>query len=106
MRALQIQETGRLSSMYSGLKLEHVPVPEPSLGEVLIRVDACGVCHTEVDEIENRTPPSRFPMIPGHQVVGTVISAPGNYSGDYRSPGRCCMDTFSLRWLWVLQTRV
>jgi len=82
MRAMQIHETGRLSSTYSGLSLGQVPVPEPGLGEVLIKIDACGVCHTEVDEIENRTPPSRLPMIPGHQVVGRVVSAPGNYSGN------------------------
>ena len=47
---------------------------EPSLapGEVLLRVTRCGVCHTELDEIEGRTPPPRLPVIPGHQVVGVV----------------------------------
>jgi len=49
-----------------------MPDPEPSDGQVLVRVKACGVCHTELDEIEGRTPPSFFPMIPGHQVVGVV----------------------------------
>ena len=48
-------------------------VPEPCDGEILIRVSACGVCHTELDEIEGRTPPPRFPVIPGHQVVGHVV---------------------------------
>jgi propanol-preferring alcohol dehydrogenase len=47
-----------------------VPVLAP--GEVLLRVSRCGVCHTELDEIEGRTPPPRLPVIPGHQVVGTV----------------------------------
>jgi alcohol dehydrogenase, propanol-preferring len=42
--------------------------------EVLIRVRACGVCHTELDEIEGRTPPPVLPMILGHQVVGTIAS--------------------------------
>jgi len=51
---------------------EDVSVPEPAPGEVLIQVSACGVCHTELDEIEGRTPPSVLPMIPGHEVVGRV----------------------------------
>ncbi len=49
-------------------------VDEPSLedGEVLLRVKVCGVCHTELDEIEGRTPPPRLPVILGHQVVGII----------------------------------
>jgi propanol-preferring alcohol dehydrogenase len=47
--------------------------PVPGVKDVLIRVTACGVCHTELDEIEGRTPPPAFPVIPGHQVVGRVV---------------------------------
>jgi propanol-preferring alcohol dehydrogenase len=54
------------------LRLTDVPEPVPGPGEVLIRVSACGVCHTELDEIEGRTPPEFFPMVLGHQVVGRV----------------------------------
>ncbi len=50
-----------------------MPVPEPAEREVLVRVAACGVCHTELDEIEGRTPPPVLPVVPGHQVVGTVV---------------------------------
>ena len=39
---------------------------------MLIKVAACGVCHTELDEIEGRTPPPELPVILGHQVVGVV----------------------------------
>lgn len=49
-----------------------LPVPEPKTDEILVRVSACGVCHTELDEIEGRTPPSSFPVILGHQIVGRV----------------------------------
>ncbi len=49
-----------------------IPKPTPAAGEVLIRVTACGVCHTELDEIEGRTPPPRLPVILGHQVVGLI----------------------------------
>jgi alcohol dehydrogenase, propanol-preferring len=47
-------------------------IPEPGDHDILLRVTACGVCHTELDEIEGRTPPSIFPVVPGHQVVGRV----------------------------------
>jgi propanol-preferring alcohol dehydrogenase len=57
------------------------PDPAPGPGELLIRVSACGVCHTELDEIEGRTPPPRLPMIPGHQVVGRVVSLGGGADG-------------------------
>jgi propanol-preferring alcohol dehydrogenase len=46
-----------------------LPKPVPGAGEILIGVSACGVCHTELDEIEGRTQPPSFPVIPGHQVV-------------------------------------
>jgi len=61
-----LQETGE------PLALIDIPDPVPGPGEVLVKVTACGVCHTELDEIEGRTPPSRFPMVPGHQAVGRV----------------------------------
>jgi propanol-preferring alcohol dehydrogenase len=54
------------------LELADWPDPAPARGEILIRVTACGVCHTELDEIEGRTPPLQLPMILGHQVVGRV----------------------------------
>ena len=50
------------------------PVPNPGRGELLLQVSACGVCHTELDEIEGRSPPPNLPVIPGHQVVGRVVS--------------------------------
>jgi propanol-preferring alcohol dehydrogenase len=49
-----------------------LPEPEPGPGEIRIRVATCGVCHTELDEIEGRTPPPALPVVPGHQVVGYV----------------------------------
>jgi propanol-preferring alcohol dehydrogenase len=52
-----------------------LPVPEPGAGEILVRVAACGVCHTELDEIEGRTPPPRLPVVPGHEVIGRVERA-------------------------------
>lgn len=54
------------------LSLETIPDPEPAADEILLRVTRCGVCHTELDEIEGRTPPPRLPVVLGHQVVGNI----------------------------------
>ena len=54
------------------LKISEIPVPEILDDEVLLKVLTCGVCHTELDEIEGRTAPAFFPIILGHQVVGIV----------------------------------
>ena len=74
MRAMQIHAGGILTRDYTGLRLDTLPVPEPGPGEVLIKVGRCGVCHTEIDEIEGRAPPASLPMTPGHQVVGQVVA--------------------------------
>jgi propanol-preferring alcohol dehydrogenase len=54
------------------LKMAELPEPACNAGEILIKVSACGVCHTELDEIEGRTPPAQLPCILGHQIIGTV----------------------------------
>jgi propanol-preferring alcohol dehydrogenase len=63
------------------LELVERPVPEPGRGELLVRVAVCGVCHTELDEIEGRTPPPSLPVVPGHQVVGMVERVGEDVSG-------------------------
>ena len=50
------------------------PRPQPGEGEVLIRVEACGVCHTDLHIVEGELPPHKSDLIPGHQVVGRVES--------------------------------
>jgi len=56
------------------LELVDLPDPVPAPGQIRVRVSACGVCHTELDEIEGRVPPSKFPIILGHEIVGRVES--------------------------------
>jgi propanol-preferring alcohol dehydrogenase len=73
MKAMVLDGIYDLSYTRRPLKLEDVPIPEIGEKEVLIKVSACGVCHTEIDEIEGRTQPKRFPVILGHQVVGRVV---------------------------------
>jgi propanol-preferring alcohol dehydrogenase len=57
------------------LALVDMPEPVPEDNEILIKVSTCGVCHTELDEIEGRTPPPKLPVIPGHQIVGRVAAS-------------------------------
>ncbi len=54
------------------LDYAEVATPQPKSGEVLVRVRACGVCRTDLHVIEGELPPRKFPVIPGHQVVGVV----------------------------------
>jgi len=77
MKAMILDRIYDLNKEETPLKMVDLDILEPGDNEVMIRVKACGVCHTELDEIEGRTPPSVFPMVLGHQVVGT-ISETGN----------------------------
>lgn len=72
MKAMMLHAVTSLEKNEHPLQFAEVPVPIPKDNEILIKVKACGVCHTELDEIEGRTAPSFFPVIPGHQVVGIV----------------------------------
>jgi propanol-preferring alcohol dehydrogenase len=59
----------------SPLILADRPVPQPGPGEVLLRIAACGVCHTDLHIVEGELPPHRPVVVPGHQVVGVVERA-------------------------------
>ena len=72
MKALFMEKVVDLRQDKEPLTMREVPIPGPADAEILIKISACGVCHTELDEIEGRTPPPSYPMIPGHQVVGRV----------------------------------
>ena len=73
MKAMVLNKIGPLQPNSEPLKLTEMPEPVPGAREVLVKVSTCGVCHTELDEIEGRTLPPRLPVIPGHQVVGHVV---------------------------------
>lgn len=72
MKAMVLHKTCNLKENKNPLELVNIPDPVPGKGEILVRISACGVCHTELDEIEGRTSPSRFPIIPGHQIIGRI----------------------------------
>ncbi len=72
MKAMVLKGITNLRENPAPLELVDIVQPTPGERDVLVKVSACGVCHTELDEIEGRTPPSFFPIVLGHQVVGRV----------------------------------
>ena len=54
------------------LEVTDLPTPAPDDNQILVKISVCGACHTDLDEAEGRLKPSRIPIVPGHQVVGTV----------------------------------
>jgi propanol-preferring alcohol dehydrogenase len=72
MKAMVLNRLASLEQNKTPLELTTLSDPVPGENEILIKVAVCGVCHTELDEIEGRTPPPRLPVILGHQVVGRV----------------------------------
>lgn len=80
MKAMLLRRIALLKDEPEPLTLAELPRPEPASDEVLIRISACGVCHTELDEIEGRTRPLFLPIVPGHEVVGRVIAAGAHVS--------------------------
>ncbi len=100
MRAMVLNTLARLADNAAPLHSESLPDPVPADDELLIKVHTCGVCHTELDEIEGRMPPPRLPIVLGHQVVGEVVAMGASTStfrvGDrvgvawiYSACGRC-----------------
>ena len=78
MKAMLLRGVSSFTQNPEPLVYSEVPDPQVNADELLIRVSRCGVCHTELDEIEGRTPPPRFPIIPGHQVIGRIMNGPKN----------------------------
>ncbi len=83
MKAMVLRKTASLSENKSPLESADLPIPVPQEKEILIKVSVCGVCHTELDEIEGRLLPSKYPIILGHQIVGRV-EQPGKNADRFR----------------------
>ncbi len=100
MRAMVLRRVVRIAEEPEPLEPADLPEPVAGPGEVVVEVSCCGVCHTELDEIEGRTPPPHLPIVPGHQAVGRVAAVGAGVSavaeGDrvgvawiYAACGRC-----------------
>lgn len=70
MKAMAVEKPAPIES--SPLIEIDAPIPEPALGEILVRVGACGVCRTDLHVAEGDLPPRRPRIIPGHEIVGIV----------------------------------
>ena len=81
-----LETIGRIEKNREPLRFCELRDPSPAEKEILVQVSACGVCHTELDEIEGRTMP-HLPVVPGHQVVGRV-AALGKNAGRFNLSDR------------------
>lgn len=64
-----------LEKPHTALKMADVPVPAPSAGQVLIKINACAVCRTDLHIVDGELPSKKLPIIPGHEIVGVVVAA-------------------------------
>jgi propanol-preferring alcohol dehydrogenase len=70
MKAMLLRRIAAIES--SPLELVDLPLPEPGDGEIRLRVHCCAICRTDLHVIEGDLPQEKMPIVPGHQVVGTV----------------------------------
>lgn len=76
MKAAIVRKTG------TPLKIETLPIPQPAAGEILIKVTACGVCHSDVHAVDGDWNPGPvLPLIPGHEVAGHVAAVGAGVKG-------------------------
>ena len=75
MRAMLLERPGM------ALQAVELPVPRPAAGQILLRVEACGVCRTDLHLIDGELPDPVLPMIPGHEIVGRVAAVGAGVSG-------------------------
>ena len=75
MRAMLLERPGL------PLQAVELPVPRPAAGQILLRVEACGVCRTDLHLIDGELPDPVLPMIPGHEIVGRVAAVGAGVSG-------------------------
>jgi len=94
MKAMVLDKICDLERNKTPLSLKNMPDPLPQNKELLVKVAACAVCHTELDEIEGRTPPPHFPVVPGHQVVGIVVETGTSVSSFRRG------DRVGIAWIY------
>jgi len=73
MKAMVLEKQAPINQ--NPLEERDMPTLEPGPGEILVKVSACGVCHTDLHIVEGDFPLERVPVIPGHQIVGTVEDA-------------------------------
>src|SRR5688572_4576794 len=72
MRAMVLQRLPATPGRGGPLEAADIPTPAGGRGDLVVRVSVCGVCRTDLDLVEGRLVAPRYPVIPGHQVIGRV----------------------------------
>jgi len=91
---MRVQNPGEIDT--HPLILQNLPIPVPSEGEALVKVEACGVCHTDLHIAEGDIIPPFYPITPGHQVVGVIEK----FGGNEKHPTFQVGDRVGLPWLY------
>lgn len=89
-RAMQVSRPGVL-------ELVERPTPAPGTGEVLIEVEACGICGADIGDIEGADPALQPPRVPGHEVVGRIVAR----ASTRRASGRSASGSASAAWAGI-----
>jgi 2-desacetyl-2-hydroxyethyl bacteriochlorophyllide A dehydrogenase len=90
MRAIVLDQPGTF-------RVAEVPDPAPRPGEVIVKVDACGICGTDLHILDGEFPPAPYPITPGHEFAGQVVACgpeagPGSTSGSVAEGDRVAVD--------------
>lgn len=75
MRAMRLHAVGE------ALREDRIPIPAPGPGDVLVRVEACGVCRTDLHVVDGELPEPIRPLVPGHEIVGRVAAIGAGVTG-------------------------
>jgi propanol-preferring alcohol dehydrogenase len=92
MKAMVFERTSLIER--KPLKMVDLPIPSPDSGQILVKISVCGVCHTDIDEIEGRVNPPKFPVVLGHQIIGRVKSL-GSQVTRFKEG-----DRVGVAWIW------
>ena len=99
MRAMVLRRPGER------LAMEERPDPAPGPGQIRIRIEACGVCRTDLHVVDGELPDPKLPIVPGHEIVGRVEAVGRRRRPQARGAGRCGLARPYRRDLPLLQKR-
>ena len=85
MRALVLDHPG-------SFRVADVPDPEPGRGEIVVRVECCGICGTDLHILAGEFPPAPYPLVPGHEFAGQVVARGADVAPDLPDGTRVAVD--------------
>jgi len=85
MRAIVLDRPG-------SFRVAEVPDPTPGEGQVVVKVDACGICGTDIHIMDGEFPPTPYPITPGHEFAGTIVAAAGDVRNDLPVGAKVAVD--------------